>query len=107
MELRRIFFNLDLEQLRSLLVAVLGTLEGFDASVVDEHCAEVANLQGDDDAMMETDVLYEGDPSPVIVNTFRKGPEEFEVIFIVGDELVERIKVQANDVCGVAPQQVL
>ena len=62
MELRRVFINLDVEQLRSLLVATMGTFdEGYDVAQVEEHCAEAANLENvNDDALLEAFVVYQG-----------------------------------------------
>jgi hypothetical protein len=108
-ELRRIFVNAAAEELRFLLLAIMGGLdEGYDAEDVEAHCAEAASLVDiDDDAMMEPFVVYQGEPSPMIVDTFRKGPDKFEVVFMVGDPLVELVKTQAKKVCGVVPHEIL
>ncbi len=82
--------------------------EGNDDEQVEAYCADVANLEDiDDDAMMEPFVVYQGKPSPMVVDTFRKDSDRFEVVFMVGDHLVELIQIQAQKVCCVAPHQIL
>lgn len=109
MEPRRIFFDLTLDQLRRLLLALRTELEeGYEESDVAEHCAAVAQLADvDDDDLAELFAVYRGEPSPLVVDTFKKGQDEFEVVFMVGPHLVELLETQAKKTCDVSPQQIL
>jgi hypothetical protein len=96
MKLDRVFVNLKLEQLRVLLVGVARHLEGFADADVEEICGKVANLESDDDVLVEPIVRFQGKSMPLVVNVFGSEAEINEVVFIVPASLADLVQAECR-----------
>ena len=108
MKLDRIFFELPGDQVRRLLVGVARQLEeGFTVEESEQFCANLVTLGDGEDLLIEPIVLFQGHPSPFVVNAFKQGSENYELVFIVPEVLAELVTVVAGDACGQVPVRIL
>lgn len=100
MHLDRVIAEVDIDQLNAILLQVASRIEGFGPGDIDQLCADVAELEPDDDALLEPDIFFSGASHPFVVDVFKDADGALEVVFLVSSDLRPLVEEAAWAVVG-------
>jgi hypothetical protein len=101
MKLDRLFADLVPEQLRMLLLAVASRFDsGFTAIEVERFCLDLAEVEPDDDLLVEPIILFQGEELPFVVDAFKNETDTLEVAFIAPAALADVVEEEIRRSLG-------